>query len=135
TLARDIEEAQIQMVVCKPVSRWQIWIGKWLGLVLLNALLLFISGSFVFVLVQWRAQKLPAAEQKILREEIFIARGSIKEPIPDISALVEKEVKETVKNSMTKLDAEVLRKQIQERAKAEQQVVAPNYARRWTMDL
>src|ERR1051325_3038161 len=31
TLARDIEECQIQVVVTKPISRWQIWIGKWLG--------------------------------------------------------------------------------------------------------
>src|SRR5215204_3231881 len=37
TLARDIEEAQIQMVVVKPIARWQIWIGKWLGIILLNA--------------------------------------------------------------------------------------------------
>src|ERR1700761_1125384 len=33
TLARDIEESQIQMVVVKPIARWQIWLGKWLGIV------------------------------------------------------------------------------------------------------
>src|SRR3954469_592658 len=32
TLARDVEECQIQMVVVKPVARWQIWVGKWLGI-------------------------------------------------------------------------------------------------------
>src|SRR5436853_1895988 len=31
-LAREIEEAQLQMVVTKPVARWQIWIGKWMGI-------------------------------------------------------------------------------------------------------
>ena len=40
TLARDIEECQIQVVATKPVARWQIWIGKWLGIVSLNAALL-----------------------------------------------------------------------------------------------
>ena len=33
TLARDIEECQIQVVATKPVARWQIWLGKWLGIV------------------------------------------------------------------------------------------------------
>src|SRR5687768_1861797 len=66
TLARDIEEAQIQMIVVKPIPRWQIWIGKWLGLVLLNALLLSISGASVFFLLQYRAKSLPAAEQAVL---------------------------------------------------------------------
>src|SRR6185312_14951237 len=27
TLARDIEECQMQMLAVKPVARWQIWIG------------------------------------------------------------------------------------------------------------
>jgi ABC-type transport system involved in multi-copper enzyme maturation permease subunit len=36
TLARDVEECQMQMVAVKPIARWEIWLGKWLGLVLLN---------------------------------------------------------------------------------------------------
>src|SRR5579872_6518914 len=36
TLARDIEDCQMQMVVVKPIARWQIWLGKWLGLLSLN---------------------------------------------------------------------------------------------------
>ena len=79
TLARDIEECQIQVVATKPIARWQIWLGKWLGIVSLNAVLLAISGACVFGLLQWRATKLPAAEQKILREQVLVARGSAKE--------------------------------------------------------
>src|SRR5216110_3610603 len=41
TLARDIEECQLQMVATKPIARWQIWLGKWLGIMSLNAALLF----------------------------------------------------------------------------------------------
>ena len=43
TLARDIEECQIQVVATKPIARWQIWLGKWLGIVSLNAAL---AGDF-----------------------------------------------------------------------------------------
>src|SRR5437588_8935240 len=50
TLARDVEECQIQMVVVKPVARWQIWIGKWFGILAVNAILLLLSAGAVFVL-------------------------------------------------------------------------------------
>src|SRR6201993_2386764 len=76
TLARDIEECQLQVVAVKPIARWQIWLGKWLGIMGLNAALLALSGAFVFCLLQWRAGKLPADEQKILRSEVLVARGS-----------------------------------------------------------
>src|SRR5215472_17650587 len=39
TLARDIEDCQIQVVAVKPIARYQIWLGKWLGIVSINALL------------------------------------------------------------------------------------------------
>src|SRR5256885_12787359 len=50
TLARDIEECQLQMVAVKPVARWQIWLGKWLGIMSLNAALLAISGASIYAL-------------------------------------------------------------------------------------
>src|SRR5271169_2992085 len=62
TLARDIEECQMQMVAVKPIPRWQIWVGKWLGIMSLNAALLALSGGSVYALLQWRAGRLPASE-------------------------------------------------------------------------
>src|SRR3954468_12407733 len=56
TLAREIEEAQLQMVAVKPISRWEIWLGKWLGIMTLNAILLSASGAAVFGLMMWKAK-------------------------------------------------------------------------------
>ena len=67
TLARDIEECQMQVVAVKPVARWQIWIGKWIGLLLLNGALLVVAGVGIYCLLQWRAKKLPEAIQRSLR--------------------------------------------------------------------
>jgi len=47
TLARDIEECQLQGVAVKPIARWQIWLGKWLGIMSLNAALLALAGGSV----------------------------------------------------------------------------------------
>ena len=59
TLARDVEECQMQMVAVKPIARWQIWLGKWLGLLSLDAVLLALAGAAIFFLLQWRADRLP----------------------------------------------------------------------------
>ncbi|MDQ6631741.1 MAG: hypothetical protein M3Y82_08265, partial [Verrucomicrobiota bacterium] len=95
-----------------------------------------IAGSSVFFLLQWKAKKLPENEQAILRNEIFVARASVKEPIEDLKPIVNEEVQKRLKqNSMTTLDAQLLRKQIEEQIKAAQQVVQPDYMRRWIIDL
>src|SRR5580765_4442172 len=78
TLARDIEECQMQMVAVKPIARWRIWVGKWLGIMSLNAVLLGLSGLGEYGLLQWRATKLPQQEQDTLRNEVLVARGSVK---------------------------------------------------------
>src|SRR5947207_4424005 len=79
TLARDIEECQMQVVAVKPIARWQIWLGKWLGIMSLNAALLALAGGGVYGLLLWRATKLPAEERQILRNQVLVARGSAKE--------------------------------------------------------
>src|SRR5687768_12687884 len=73
-LAKDIEECQLQMVAVKPIPRWQIWLGKWLGLLFLNIALLAVAGASVYGLLHYRASRLPASEQEILRREIMVAR-------------------------------------------------------------
>jgi hypothetical protein len=138
TLARDIEECQIQVVATKPIARWQIWIGKWLGIVSLNFVLLAISGACVYGLLQYRATKLPEAEQKILREQVLVARGSAKEPSnpAEIEADTEQVLQERLKSSpIDKVDLPEVRQQIREQVKAQLQLVPPSYERVWKIDL
>jgi hypothetical protein len=138
TLARDIEECQIQVVATKPIARWQIWLGKWLGIVSLNAVLLAISGGCVFGLLQWRATKLPAAEQQILREQILVARGSAKEPdaTAEMNAMAEQILTNRLKSSpVDSADIPEVRKQIREGVRYDAQLVPPNYQRVWKIDL
>ena len=138
TLARDIEECQMQVVATKPIARWQIWLGKWLGIVSLNAALLVISGACVFGLLQWRAGKLPAAEQKVLREQVLVARGSAKEPVnpAEIGTETERVLQARLKSSpVEKVDLPEVRRQIREQVKAALQIVPPSYQRTWQIDL
>jgi hypothetical protein len=138
TLARDIEECHMHLVAVKPIARWQIWLGKWLGLISLNAALLAISGAAVFFLLQWRATRLPEAEQRILRNEVLVARSSAKEPTMDKE--LEEETNRRLKGALEKaqatgLDAKLMRQQIKETLKGEVQIVSPGQYRPWQIDL
>ena len=104
TLARDIEDCQIQMVAVKPIARWQIWLGKWLGIVTLDAALLAFSGVCVVGLLQWRAGRLPEAQRKILQREVLVSRGSLRETPPDIEGDVERILQQRLKEAEGRVD-------------------------------
>lgn len=137
TLARDVEECQMQMVAVKPIARWEIWLGKWLGLLTLNALLLGTSGLAVYGILQWRASLLPPAALQELRTQVLVARGSIREEVDhraierEVDRLFQERIKET---SVAAMDRSFVRDQIRERVKAQFQVVRPGMARRWNLD-
>ncbi|MEJ0090996.1 MAG: hypothetical protein WDM80_14790 [Limisphaerales bacterium] len=138
TLARDIEECQMQVVATKPIARWQIWLGKWLGIMSLNAVLLALSGGCVYGLLEWRASKLPVAVQKELREQVLVARGVAKEKdvTAEIDADAAKVLQERLKNSpVTTVDLPEVQRQIREQIKAEYQIAPPGYSHGWQIDL
>ena len=135
TLARDIEECQMQVVATKPIARWQIWLGKWLGIVTLNAALLAIAGACVFGAMQWRSKTLPPTEQEVLRSEVLVARGSAKpknvqkDIEDDARKILEERLKKTPLSSPA--DVQEVQNQILEQVKAGYQLVPPGYAKTW----
>jgi hypothetical protein len=137
TLAKDVEECQMQVVSVKPIARWQIWLGKWLGILSLNAVLLALSGAAIFGLLEWRANRLPADQQTILRNDIFVARASARRPPMDLSRQVNDELKKTIKryDSLTEYQIAELKQQIMGRLTAEYTEVPPGYQRPWGVDL
>ena len=138
TLARDIEECQMQTLVTKPVARWQIWLGKWLGIMTLNTALLAIAGASVYALLEWRASRLPAAEQQELRSQILVARGSAGQNVDNaaIDKATEDALQERLKSSpVEKADLAEVRKQIREQVIGRLAIVPPNAIREWQINL
>lgn len=135
-LAREIEDAQMQMLDVKPVARWQVWVGKWLGIVALNAGLLLVSGAVVYALMMYRANKLPADEQRVLAEEIFVARGAAREPIPDYKADARLVLQQNFASGPPAgVEPQQLEAFIEARVKAQYEAVEPLHIREWTLDL
>jgi len=104
----------------------------------LNAALLALAGTSVYVLLQWRATRLPPEQQQALRREVLVARGSVrlKSFDADIDRDTEHLLQERLqKNPLTQADLIEVRKQIREQVKAEYQLVPPGYPRPWEIDL
>ena len=138
TLARDIEECQMQVVAVKPVARWQIWLGKWLGIVTLDAALLALSGASVYALLQWRATRLPPKEQHVLRNEVLVSRGAAhpRNFEREIEQETERQVQAKLKaNPGLRSDLAEVRHQIRESLKAGLQVVPPGQGKGWKINL
>ena len=128
TLAGEIASGQLQMVAIKPVARWQIWLGKWLGILAVNALLLGVAASAAALLLFWRAQELAPDQQKILRQEVLVARSGLREAPVDLETDVERMYdKRRNDEAVRSLDPEFVKEQLRALVKAQQETVAPNF--------
>ena len=136
-LARDVEEGQMQMVAVKPVARWQVWVGKWVGIVALNAALLGVAGGSIYWLLGWRAQKLPPDQQKVLRDEVFVARAGAKEKPLKLQPIIDKEIEKRLAKAqgISREDELEIRRQVAAGVLAAAQEVPPGYYREWKIDL
>ncbi len=136
TLARDIDDCTIQTVVVKPVARWQVWLGKWSGLLLVNLLLLSLAAGVIYAQLLWRARRLPPAQQEILNNEIFTARASFRPPPIDFEPEVQKRYQERLASGqIANLDRAEALKIIRAKVKGEVQEVPPGYVRSWEIDM
>jgi Cu-processing system permease protein len=67
TLAGEINSGTMQTLVTKPVRRWEILLGKWLGFVLMMTLYLILMAGGTMALVYWIAGYVaPKAGQALL---------------------------------------------------------------------
>jgi ABC-type transport system involved in multi-copper enzyme maturation permease subunit len=136
TLARDIEEMQLFLIASKPIPRWQIWLGKWIGIMAVNLGMLAMSGSVAYGLLQLRTGELSAEQQLKLRNEVLVARAGAREPAVDLTQDIQTLLKERLKDpAAAALDPAFVRKQVEEMIKARQQVVPPGMLRRWEVPL
>lgn len=134
-LAREVEDGQLQIVSTKPIPRWKILLGKWLGIMSLNLGLLTVSAVAVQILLQWRAQQLPQDQQTYLRERILTARSSLKPIVPDFDAMAEEQLAKNMnrENVSTNFDRAIVLDQIRDGIRATYEGVLPNQVQQWNI--
>jgi len=93
TLTSDIVQRQIYTVITKPVRRFELIVGKILGVILLDTALLLLFSGAIYAITTYTPKVTSASEAEIAvaRNEFFTARAAL---TPDV-ANVEKEVERT----------------------------------------
>lgn len=134
-ISTEITEKRIHLILSKPVSRTQVWLGHWLGLLILNGSLLIVAGLTIYALLQWNLARLPDSAQ--LRNSIMASLRPVNAQAFDADTparklLQEREAKGDLPEGMSRDQAlETLRAEVVRRAWA----VGPGLQRIWTFNL
>jgi len=92
-IAQEADDKTLQLLLVKPVPRAHVWLGKWLALLLLNALLLALAGSTSALTLRYKLCHGGFAPEDLAqaRATTLTALATTTAPLPDITAEVEAE--------------------------------------------
>jgi hypothetical protein len=135
SISRELEECQMQVLVTKPVARWQIWTGKLLGISVINLILMLFCGVIVYGVLSYKSAELPEDQQQFLREKILVARGSVTEKVPDFQPIIEEEFQTRVREEdIPETEWQAVRQHLRSAIINDYQTVRPGSARLWQLD-
>jgi hypothetical protein len=102
TLADDINKKQIFTVVTKPIRKSELIIGKFLGVLITDVVLLTICAAVIYAVVTMMPRFTNASEieKTIANNRFFTARTKLIPPEPDVTAEVEAEYKKLEAKSL-----------------------------------
>ena len=137
-VSQEIQERQIQLIVTKPVHRVAVWLGKWLGLLFMNAVLLVFSGAVVYGLVRWqtRPSAVSAEDARKLREEILIGRLPLEPHARSLDDEAHRRLQQMIAEGVVAREAphgEAIA-EVRRRIQAEDSTVGPGRTRQWVFD-
>jgi hypothetical protein len=137
TMADDIANRQIQVLMAKPIPRWQYVLGKWLGLCMLNVIFLGFSGVVIAGMVYYlRATHEPIDEmdRPRLMNEVLVARHTSSMELPDFGKYGREEyqrrLEEGFYDDVVGLEAEDEKQRLAKRAEIRWRTVSPYEGRR-----
>lgn len=89
-LAAEIQDRQLYLVITKPLHRHELWLGKWLGIMGLNVMLLTLTGLIIgtmTTLTIHRAEESLAIKQQV-SSQYLMARQALRPVTPDWNVAV-----------------------------------------------
>ncbi len=108
SLAGEIRDKQIFTVATKPIGRGRFLIGKWLGIVTLNAVLLAVSSAAIYgfaVLYLANQPPVDGYDAVALQEEVLVARVSRGPSEPEqLDAIVDQQYERLVSENPDLID-------------------------------
>jgi len=112
TVTSDIEQRQIYTVITKPIRRYQLLLGKLLGVIVLDVLLLCLFSAIIYTIAVYTPKFTKASEEELTEAKngFFTARASLNVPEVDVTQEVTDRYKELASNG--ELPANVPRDEI-----------------------
>lgn len=105
-VALEMEDRRIYLIASKPVPRHELWLGKWLAIMGLDAGLLALAGIIVAGMLVWtvRNDAGPASVRQQASDQVLVARTSLPAPPPgsDFDAQVAREVNRVLATDPTR---------------------------------
>lgn len=89
SVSDEFVNRQLLVLMTKPIQRWQYVVGKWLGMVTLQSILLIMAGGGVYagaLILSWMKPRDEADAQR-LKNELLTARHAASFAPPDFSEL------------------------------------------------
>ena len=135
-VALEISGRQLQSVAVKPVRAFDIWAGKWLGLLAINACLVAVAALGVLVSARIIAQQYAqdASSRTALQKQLFVGRRGI---APEVSPAVLDEAEQLHRALIAegRISESVPIERFVQEAKAKQSIVAPGSTVSWKLAL
>lgn len=95
----DVRKRTIFSTVTKPLSRWRYIVGRWLGLVLLQGMLVACCGAIIYGVCYYLRQQASQAQRAVLDREVFTARHRHFPDPPNVQAQVQARKAEMAKEN------------------------------------
>jgi hypothetical protein len=137
TLSDEIRRRQIFMVVTKPIGRWHILLGKFLGVIIIDGFLLFFFAGIIYGLtcLMPRWAKASPQEYAQAKNEFFTAREGIKMVVDNTDLRTRtseryRKLKEENRLPETMARAEIL-SQLFNEERIREQSIDPGQSRQW----
>jgi hypothetical protein len=114
TVTSDIEHRQIYTVVTKPIRRYQIVLGKVLGVIVLDVVLLVLFAGIVYGVTAWVPRFVNATqeERQAVDNEFYTARASLKPPLADVQKEVEATYRKLSKEDLATIYPRMTREEV-----------------------
>lgn len=95
-LPKEIESYRMHMVFVKPTPRWLVWVGKWLGVFIMQAGIYLVSALIIYLQIEWKVRHSDYSENdlKNLRNEVLVGRRFYNPYQPDFDKLASERYKQ-----------------------------------------
>ena len=138
-IAEEIREKHIQLLAVKPVHRFQIWLGKWMALMMLNAILLALVGAAACVVLQYkiRSPDVTIQDRERVNNEILTARRSISPLRESVDEETRRRVDLLIKEGGVppRTSRRTVSVFVEKQIRAERSTVPPSTSKQWVFNV